>query len=79
MMALDKYGHMAILKLMAQRPTIHYTLVKLRDLAMGKTVWPTTMECSFLLQIGTMTPQVVAVQASMEAVDGGSRTAIVRT
>ena len=67
---------MATLKLMAQRPTIHYTSAKLRDLVVVTIASLITMECSFLLQTGTMMPQVVAVQAPMEAMDGGSRAAI---
>ena len=74
MMALDNFGHMATLKLMAQRPTIHYTSVKL---AVGETVWLTTMECNFLLQTGTMMSGPLTVQAPMEAVDGGTSAAMV--
>ena len=75
-MVLDKCGHTATLKLMAQRPTIHYTSVKLRDLEMGETVWLTTMECSLPLQTGTMMSGPLTVQAPTEAVDGGTRAVI---
>jgi hypothetical protein len=63
---------------MDQRPTIHYTSDKLRDLVMGKIAWLSTMECSFLLETGTMISGPLTVQAPMEAaVDGGTGPAII--
>ena len=75
-MALDKCGHTATLKLVAQRPTIHYTSVNLRDLVVVLIAWLTTMECSLPLQTGTMMSGDLTVQATMEAVDGGTRVAV---
>ena len=76
-MGQDKFGHMATLKLMAQRPITHYTLDKLRDLVMVSIAWPATMGCSFQLLIGTMMPGVVDnVQTLMQVVDGGMNIAI---
>ena len=56
---LDKFGHMATLKLIGQRPTTHYTLDKLRDLVMRETIWPSTMEYSSQLQTGTMISELL--------------------
>ena len=77
-MGQEKFGHTDILKLMGQKPTTHYTLDKLRDLAMGQMIWLGKMECSFQLQTGTMMPGLL--QAPMEAVvDGGIIPAIIHS
>ena len=79
-MEQENFGHMATSKLMGQRPTTHYTLAKLRDLAVVTIVWLTIMECSFLLQKGTMiSADIPTVQALMEAVDGGITAAITQS
>ena len=67
---------MDTLKLMAQRPTIHYILVKLRDLVV-MIAWLTTMECNLPQQTGIMVSLVLTVQTPMEAVDGGTITAFI--
>ena len=80
MTVLDNFGHMGTLKLMDHTPTIHYTLAKLKDLAVVMTVWLTTMECSLLLRTGTMIDEILTVQPPLEmVVDGGIKAAIIQS
>ena len=77
-MGQDRSGLMATLKLMGQRPTTHYILAKLRDLAVVMIAWLFTMECNFQPMTGTMTSWTDNVQAFMEVMDGGIATVIMR-
>ena len=75
MMGQDKFGY---LEVDGPEATTHYTSDKLRDLVMVIIAWLTTMECTLLLQTGTMMPLAITVQAPTQAVDGGIITATIQ-